>query len=204
MNASCIVASPYTLTGSIGVIAAWFFDKGLYGKLGLGVDLISRGAHADLPAGILIPRRDLSGEEEERFHRLILDLYDDFVRRVAEGRNLSVQAVEAAAQGRVYSGLRARDLGLVDRIGGLDEALRTARDLAKIPQGRRVRYSEHPKPRLIDRIAARFGLPAPPITTLLAAPTAGIPEDLWYRISRNGEAMPILPLGLLPGGTRKG
>jgi protease-4 len=229
MNASCIVASPYTLTGSIGVIAAWFFDKGLYGKLGLGVDLLTRGAHADLPAGILIPRRDLSGEEEGQFRRLILDLYADFVRRVAEGRNLSVQAVEAAAQGRVYSGLRAKEAGLVDRIGGLDEALRTARELAKIPRTRRVRCREYPKPRLIDRVAARFGLPAPPVTGFVAVPAAGtyangtlsglsrlysldlsypeaagILDDLRYRLSRNGEAMPILPLGLFPGGTGKG
>jgi protease-4 len=205
MNASCIVASPYTLTGSIGVIAAWFFDKGLYGKLGLGVDLLSRGAHADLPAGVLIPRRDLNGEEERQFRRLILDLYTDFVNRVAKGRNLSSQAAEALAQGRVYSGLRAKDVGLVDRIGGLDEALRAARELAGIPQGRRVHYTEHPKPRFIDRIAARFGLPAPPLSAGLPYPeAAGILEDLRYRLSRNGEAMPILPLGLFPGGTKKG
>ncbi|MDR1444042.1 MAG: signal peptide peptidase SppA [Treponema sp.] len=210
MNASYIVASPYTLTGSIGVIAAWFFDKGLYGKLGLGVDLLSRGAHADLPAGVLIPRRDLSGEEEEQFRRLILDLYTDFVNRVAKGRNMSVPAVEAAAQGRVYSGLRAKDMGLVDRIGGLDEALRAARELAGIPQGRRVRYTEHPKPRFIDRIAARFGLPAPPVTAfpglfwLYSLPypeSAGMLEDIRYRLSRNGEALPILPL--FPGGVKE-
>ena len=108
MNASSIVASPYTLTGSIGVIGAWYFDRGLYDKLGVGVDTISRGAHADLMAGFLIPRRDLSGEEEARFRRLILDLYADFVARVAAGRNLDPGAVEAAAQGRVYSGCGAK------------------------------------------------------------------------------------------------
>jgi protease-4 len=213
MNANCILASPYTLTGSIGVISAWFFDRGLYGKLGLGVDTLSRGAHADLMAGILIPRRDLSGEEEEQFRRFVLDLYADFVSKVALGRNLSPEAVEAAAQGRVYSGLRAKDAGLVDRIGGLPEALRAARELAGIPQDKPLRYCEYPKPRLIDRLAARFGLPAPSFAAsspaagysggprslaALYPEAAGALEDLCYRLSRNGQAMPILPLDLLP------
>ncbi|MDR2136210.1 MAG: signal peptide peptidase SppA [Treponema sp.] len=210
MNASSIVASPYTLTGSIGVIGAWFFDRGLYDKLGFAVDTISRGAHADLAAGIMIPHRDLSAEEEEQFRRLILDLYADFVAKVAAGRNLSPEAVEAAAQGRVYSGLGARDAGLVDRIGGIAEALQTARELAKIPPDKRIRYNEYPKAKLIDRLSARFGLPAPPfvLAPSISAPQppwpdfllapAGLAEDLRYRLSRNGTPMPILPLGLFP------
>jgi protease-4 len=160
-------------------------------------------------AGFLIPHRDLSGEEEERFRRLILDLYADFVAKVAVGRNLDPAAVEAAAQGRVYSGLGAKKAGLVDRIGGLAEALQTARKLAEIPPDKRVRYSEYPKPRFIDKLSARFGLPAfaaspgPPTVPALpgflsALLPSGMPEDLWYRLSRNGEAMPILPLGSLP------
>jgi protease-4 len=189
MNASCIVASPYTLTGSIGVIGAWFFDRGFYDKLGLAVDTISRGAHADLMAGFLIPRRDLSGAEEEQFRRLILDLYAGFVAKVAAGRNLSPDAVEAAAQGRVYSGLGAKGAGLVDRIGGLAEALQTARELAKIPPGKPVQYREYPKPRFVDKLSARFGF-----SMRAQHPFS---EDLWYRLSRNGEVMPILPLGLL-------
>jgi protease-4 len=196
MNASSIVASPYTLTGSIGVISAWFYDRGLYDKLGLGVDTLSRGAHADLMAGILIPRRDLSEDEEQRFRRLILDLYAVFVAKVAEARNLSPQAVEAAAQGRVYSGSGALKAGLVDRLGGLAEALERARELAEIPPDRRIRYNEYPKPRFIDKISARFGLPAPPLSAGIPAPLLRW-EDLWYRLSRNGEAMPILPLGPL-------
>jgi protease-4 len=217
VNASAIVASPHTLTGSIGVISGWFFDKGLYDKLGLGVDTISRGDHADLMAGILIPRRDLSAGEEERFRRLILDLYAGFVAKVAEGRKLEPAAVEAVAQGRVYSGLRAKEAGLVDRIGGLAEALQTARELAGIPPDKQIRYSEYPKPRLIDKLSARFGLPLPhsvpkvlpflpgfwgllwpESAEIPAGIPVGIPEDLWYRLSRNGEVMPILPLGLSP------
>ena len=95
----------------------------------------------------------------------------------------------------------------MDRIGGLAEALQTARELAKIPPDKRIRYSEHPKPRLIDKLSARFGLFAPPFAVspvpalpgfLSALWPDGIPEDLWYRLSRNGEVMPILPLGSLP------
>jgi len=203
MNASRIVASPYTLTGSIGVIAGWFYDTGLYGKLGLTLDLLSRGAHADLTAGILLPHRDMTGDEEAQFRRYILELYADFVARVAAGRNMSTGAVEAVAQGRVYSGLMAKEVGLVDQIGGIGDSLRLARELAEIPPGKQVIYSEYPKPRFIDRLAARYGLPSPPVnasllTAAFNAGTAIALEDLRYRLSRNGEAMPILPLGLLP------
>jgi protease-4 len=204
MNASRIVASPYTLTGSIGVIGGWFYDTGLYGKLGLTLDILSRGAHADLTAGILLPHRDMTGDEEAQFRIHIMDLYADFVARVAAGRNMSVEAVEAVAQGRVYSGLLAKEAGLVDQIGGLGEALRLARELAEIPPGKRVIYSEYPKPRFIDKIAARYGLPSPPVSaSLLVAALGGeggdaaiALEDLRYRLSRNGQAMPLLPLDL--------
>jgi protease-4 len=198
MNASSIVASPFTLTGSIGVISTWFFNSGLYEKLGLTIDLLGRGAHADLMAGILIPHRDINGEEEEKFRRLILDLYADFVAKVAAGRNMSAEAVEAIAQGRVYSGVKAQEAGLVDHVGGIVEAFKMARELAKIPQGKRVVYSEYPKPRLIDKITARYGLPSPPMSTGFPLLAAVRMPDLHYRLSRNGEVMPILPLGLIP------
>jgi len=66
MSASRIVATPVTLTGSIGVIASWFYDNGLNSKLGLSVDTMQRGAHADMTSGMILPRRDLKPEEEAR------------------------------------------------------------------------------------------------------------------------------------------
>jgi protease-4 len=216
MYASHITASPYTLTGSIGVIGSWFFDRGLNDRLGFTVDSLQRGAHADLMTGMILPRRDFSPEEEERYRAHILDLYAGFVAGVAAGRGMEIEKVEAVAQGRVYSGLGALDAGLVDSIGGLADAIRTARSLADIPEGRRVAYSEYPRPRFIDKALAFLspaGIPDAAVRDAAsgygAATTAGygpaaflaglfLPEpllaDLRYRLSRNGQVMPILPL----------
>jgi len=117
MSASRIVATPVTLTGSIGVIASWFYDNGLNNKLGLSVDAMQRGAHADMMTGMILPRRDLRPEEEARYREYVLDLYSDFTRRVAANRGMDIELVESLAQGRA---------GLIDSIGGIDDALRIA------------------------------------------------------------------------------
>ena len=210
MNASHIFASPYTLTGSIGVIAGWFFDKGLNARLGFGYEAMTRGEHADLNTGVILPNRDLSEEEELRFRRCILDLYDEFVKKAAEGRNMKSEDMEALARGKVYSGLAAQRLGLIDSLGGFLEALETALKLAEIPGDKKIRIREYPKPDFYQKLAARLGA-----SISSSAQIAGFGnihglesvsgynrirelwEDLNYRISHKGEAMPILPL--IPG-----
>jgi protease-4 len=155
MYADHIVASPYTLSGSIGVIGSWFYDTGLYGKLGVSVDTLRRGAHADLTTGFIIPRRDLTADEEERFRHYIMDLYGEFVEKVAAGRKMNVEVVEPLARGRVYSGVEAQRLGLVDSIGGLPDALAMARKLAKLSEKRKIVYQEYPKPTVVDNLLAQ-------------------------------------------------
>ncbi|GHV93251.1 signal peptide peptidase SppA [Spirochaetia bacterium] len=201
MYASHITASPYTLTGSIGVIGSWFFDQGINEKLGLSMDLLKRGNHADLMAGIILPYRDLSEDEEEQHRQYILDLYRDFVLKAAAGRSMSIEAVEAVAQGRVLSGLDAKDAGLVDSIGGLADAVRIARGLAKIGDDKKVSYNEYPKSTFFDNLLRRFGFSVSGAMGLAgmrgASPLPALSpalEDIRYRLSRNGEAMPILPL----------
>ncbi|MDR1419957.1 MAG: signal peptide peptidase SppA [Treponema sp.] len=198
MYADHITASPYTLTGSIGVIGSWFFDKGLNEKIGLSLDVLKRGEHADLLSGFILPRRDLDEEEAERFRVYILDLYHDFVNRVAAGRKMDAARVEALAQGRVYSGLGAVNAGLVDSIGGIMDAVRTARNLAEIAPARPVIFDEYPRPKLIDnilvRLAASWNIQNSGVFP--GADTLDALEDLRYRISANGRAMPILPLYL--------
>jgi protease-4 len=204
MTASHIVASPVTLTGSIGVIGSWFYDKGLNSKLGLTVDTMQRGDHADLLTGIILPHRDLSLAEEARYRDYIFDLYGDFVTRVAANRGMEIERVQVIAQGRVYSGLGALNAGLIDSIGGLDDAVRIARELAKIPDSRKVVYNEFPKPKFIDKMMEHMfvsgvlgGKPtAPPAASLITDLflPASLLEDLRYRIAHNGTVMPILPL----------
>ncbi|MDR0708760.1 MAG: signal peptide peptidase SppA, partial [Spirochaetaceae bacterium] len=193
MYASHIVASPFTFTGSIGVIAGWFYDNGLYNKLGVTVDLLRRGDHADMGSGIIIPSRDLNAAEEARYRQFILDVYNDFVRKAADGRHLPVEDVEKLAQGRIYSGIAARDNGLVDSLGGLGDALEIARELAGIQANEKIVYSEYPKPGFIETFIARYLSAFVPAFRVVKK--TGVFEGLRYRLSMNGRIMPILPLG---------
>jgi len=199
IHANHIMASPVTLTGSIGVIGSWFYDKGLNTKLGLTVDSLQRGDHADLLTGVILPRRDLTSVEETRYREYILDLYGAFTAKVAASRNMDIEQVESVAQGRVYSGIGALNAGLIDSLGGLDDAIRIARDLAKIPDTKKVAYSEFPKPKFVDKMLEHLLRTNAAVTAGLLLPgthyVMPLLEDLRYRIAHNGKVMPILPIG---------
>jgi protease-4 len=117
-----IVAQPGTLTGSIGVFGGKLNLIGLYHKLGINVETVSRGRHA----GMMSPFRDFSPEEAQRFRDGIEHSYQRFLSRVSEGRRLTVAMVDSVGQGRVWSGQAAHRLGLVDTLGGLREAFAVA------------------------------------------------------------------------------
>jgi protease-4 len=145
-----IVSQPTTVTGSIGVIAGWIWDKGLGKKLGMEGDFVERGEHADLffslrppllPLGI--PHRAVTDEERAIVLGGMKSLYTGFVQAVAKHRKMTPEAVEAIAQGRVWTGLAARENGLVDRIGGLTDAIMVARELAKISPEAEVELVEY-------------------------------------------------------------
>jgi protease-4 len=118
-GAHAIVAQPTTITGSIGVVAAHLVLSPLLEKLGIVTELVKRGARADM----LSASRPLDAGEREAMTLEIDGFYRDFVGIVARGRKRSPEEIEPLARGRVYSGLEAHKLGLVDRLGGLDEAL---------------------------------------------------------------------------------
>ena len=205
MYANEIIASPYTLTGSIGVIGSWFYDKGLNNKLGITVDMLQRGAHADLMTGVILPYRDLKDDEIERYRQLLIDMYDVFVSKVATGRNMEAEKVDSLAQGRVYSGLGALEAGLIDKIGGLQDACASACTLANIPIDKKVLYTEYPKPKFFERMLARVLRTSVNDSQMQKSSQAEfyammdilIPEqirsDILYRISNNGKVMPLLP-----------
>lgn len=125
-GADSIVAQPGTLTGSIGVYGGKFNILGLYRKLGLNVETVSRGRNAEM----MSPYRDFTPEEEARFNRQMEATYRTFVSRVSEGRKLDAAWVDSVGQGRVWSGVRGRDNRLVDALGGLERAFAMARDRA--------------------------------------------------------------------------
>ncbi len=140
-----VLAEPVTITGSIGVVGGKIRDAGLLEKLGVSTDAVERGARA----GLLSPVRALTSDERHALRSEMETLYETFLDRVAEGRGLERAVVEGAAAGRVWSGRRARDLGLVDALGGPLESLREVRRLAGLRDDERVLIDLHPRrPRL--------------------------------------------------------
>jgi protease-4 len=121
-----IVASPSTLTGSIGVISEFIYIEGLLEKLGLQMEIIKAGEHKDM--GL----RPMTDEERQIMQTITDDLYEQFVGAVAEGRNLPRETVRKLATGQIYTGGQALNLGLVDELGGQEEAIALAAKLAGV------------------------------------------------------------------------
>jgi len=141
MAANKIVAQPQTLTGSIGVISGKINLVRLYEKLGITSEKLTFGQRSDMFSTF----RALTAEERALLKKEILWIYDQFLAKVAEGRNISKEAVDKIGKGRVWTGSQAKELGLVDEIGGLPEALELAKKLAGIPEEEEVKLSVWPK-----------------------------------------------------------
>jgi protease-4 len=141
--ADAIVADPATITGSIGVFGGKLNVLGLYRKLGLNVETVTRGRHA----GMWSPFRDFDADEVALYQKSLDQFYDVFLARVAEGRRLTPSGVDSVGQGRVWSGVAARERGLVDRFGGLHEAMELARVRAHIGADADIVVDVYPRPR---------------------------------------------------------
>jgi len=128
-GADAIYAEPGTITGSIGVYSGHFSTAGLFDKVGVNTEIISRGRNA----AMFSSSRPLDEEEFQTNDRLVGATYEQFKSRVAQGRHLSMEQVEVVARGRVWSGEAAKERGLVDELGGLDAAITRARQEAQIP-----------------------------------------------------------------------
>jgi protease-4 len=207
MNAARITASPFTITGSIGVIGGWAWNDGLGKKIGMTSDRVQEGHSADLMGGlrlpflgVTLPERNLDEREHVVVKQGILDIYDDFTRHVAEGRGLPVERVREIAQGHVYAGRTALDLKLVDQIATLDETVEMAKSAAGIRMGRRVRIVEYPKPKLFQLPRLMPGVLAGAVT---ADATEGAPwsyeqRALGFVLHHPGTPLLLTPASLLP------
>jgi len=127
-NADHIIAEPATLTGSIGVIGITFNAENLFHKLLVNWSSVKEGEHSDI-GGIT---RKWTEEEKGIFQRLITVSYHDFVQKVATGRKKPYETIDAIAMGRVWTGTQGLANGLVDGLGGMQEAIAKAKELAKI------------------------------------------------------------------------
>lgn len=141
--ADTIVAQPNTITGSIGVFGVLFnAQKMLKNKFGISVDTVKTNRFADLGG----PLRPLSDVEREIIQESVNDIYFDFIGKVAEGRSMTTDEVDSIGQGRVWSGTDALRIGLVDVLGGLDDAVRIAAAKAGIEDYRVTELPEQKDP----------------------------------------------------------
>ena len=140
MDADAIVANPGTITGSIGVLSGKLVVRDLKERLGVGSDTVRTNANADVWSvdELFTPEQQADREAEADL------FYTDFVERVAEGRKLSAEAVDAVARGRIWTGADALERGLVDELGGFRTAVRRAKVLAGLDEDTDVRHRQLP------------------------------------------------------------
>jgi protease IV len=194
MPAHAIVAEPATLTGSIGVVMMKFVIDGTLDKLGVNMESVSQGRYANLYS----PIRPFTPEERAKVQSQMQATYDTFVEKAAAGRNTTPEKIDAVAQGRVWTGRQAREIGLVDELGGLERALAIAREHAKLEPDTEVELVIYPPRRPFyevlanpfgmsegaARLGALLGLQDPRGLETLAAP---------LRVFRRGEPLAIMP-----------
>jgi protease-4 len=123
-----IVANPGTITGSIGVVMEFSNIEELLKKIGFRSYVIKSGKHKDIGS----PLREMTPQEREILQGVIDNVHSQFVRAVAEGRNMEEGKVRRIADGRIFSGEQAKELGLVDRLGSLQDAIEIAAEMAGI------------------------------------------------------------------------
>ncbi len=136
LAADTIVAHPTTVTGSIGVVMLTLNAEGLLQKVGVAPLAIKSGAKKDMGS----PFRALSDDERQIFQGVIDDLYGRFVSLIAKERRMPEDKVRAFADGRIYTARQAKELGLVDRVGYLEEAVEAAKQAARLSEARVVMY----------------------------------------------------------------
>jgi protease IV len=194
MPAHAIVAQPATLTGSIGVVLIRFVIEGTLEKLGINIETVKQGQYAD----IFSPVRPFTPDERKRLGELMQATYDSFVEKAASGRNTTPERIDAIAQGRVWTGKQAKEIGLVDELGGLDRALEMAKERAKIGKDTEVELVVYPpKKSLFEVVSEPFGRTETRIGigALLGGPNGRAIDAVTapLRLFRRGEPLALMP-----------
>lgn len=150
--ADVIVAEPNTITGSIGVFGMFInAEKLLKDKLGLKFEKVKMGEYSDLGT----PDRAMTAAEKAIMQKMIDRIYTDFISKVAEGRKLTVEQVDSIAQGRVWAGVDAKKIGLIDEFGGLKEAIAIAAKKANLTDYKITNLPQQKDP--FEKILKSFG-----------------------------------------------
>lgn len=199
MNADHIVAEPNTVTGSIGVFGGKMNMAGLFSKVGMTQHEYSRGDRSDLLSSV----EDFDDEDRAVFRAFLSHFYGVFISKAAEGRNMTKDEMHAVAQGRVWTGIQALENGLIDSLGGLDNAVEKAAELANVGEG----YSVERLPRtkdfmeqLMEEFAGTPGANASAIgmREAVPAPLRNPLKTAWMlgEVTKGGGAAAMLPWSL--------
>jgi protease-4 len=182
VRADVIVAQPATITGSIGVFGVWPVASELLDKLGVRMQRLGTGANAGMYSTYQSP----SPPQRLAISRELDAVYADFTRQVGEARKLDAGRLDAAARGRVFTGVDARNAGLVDELGGLQLALSIAKAKAGIDDARPIRVRRFPAEddrwhKIVDRVMRLVGVDA-------RGPTIRAPREIREALARFGVA----------------
>ena len=200
-SANKIIAQPSTITGSIGVVAGKPVMRGFYDWLGISNEYILRGKNA----GMFRETEKFSDDERVKFEDWIkTTYYNDFIPKVAKGRNKDAAYVDSVGQGRVWTGFQGKERGLVDEFGGLDRAVEVAKDLAKIPKDKGVHRVILPYPRSFIQELLSQGNESHVKTKQQEAVMAALPDDARRAVRymalldrmKSGESMLLMPFDL--------
>lgn len=146
-HADHIVALPQTITGSIGVFGGKVALEGTFAKVGYNIEGITVGGEF---AGAYSADTPFSPSQSEAYRGQLQDIYDDFTQRVANGRDLPLERVQEIAKGRVWTGAQAKEIGLVDELGGIMTAINAAKELAEIDADEDVRIKIFPRQKTVE------------------------------------------------------
>ncbi len=180
MTGDPILAYPVTFTGSIGVVFGKVSLKGLYDKLGITKDIVSRGKNAEMDSDY----RRFTPEQRARVVAELNDVYRSFVQKVADARKRPYDETERLAQGRVWLGAQARQNGLIDEIGGFDRAIALVKERAKLRPDDKVTLVAYPPPKkLLEVLMQRLGSVSGEGALLSRLRGLGLP---WQALFRGG------------------
>ena len=184
-----IVAEPTTITGSIGIYAGKFNLAGLYDKIGVAIDGVESSSNADFFSS----SRSFTPEEREKLRRILESGYRAFLERVAESRKKTTDEVHAVAQGRVWSGRDAKELGLVDELGGLKRALAIAKEKAGFAADAKVELRIFPEKKpLLQFLLSSLAASSEPRLALLD-PREILARSPFLRLAVDGSPLALMP-----------
>ncbi len=165
-----IYANPGTITGSIGVILQFTNFEELLRKIGFRMEVVKSGPYKDVGN----PGREMTAEEKAYLQEMVDNVHQQFVRDVARGRGMKVEKVREVADGRIFTGEQAMELGLVDELGNLKDAINAAAKMAAIEGEPKIVYPEKEKKSvfdyLFDRITEKIANNVQPYMGLLLLP----------------------------------